>query len=117
MGHPISGQVVLLAGAKASVPLERLPDLLDRVAGHVDQESTRYERRFERVATDEERRLYLVPCGHWRRLGEAVELTERETDAVRRAHEEQFLRVGRRTDRREEFDHALDIREAVAVSV
>ena len=28
--HPIDGQIVLLTGAKASVPLERIPDLLAR---------------------------------------------------------------------------------------
>ena len=116
MDHPISGQVILLAGAKASVPLERLPRLLERVAVHVDAERASYERRFERVAVDDERSVYLVPRGHWTEVGEAVELAPRETDAVRRAHEEQFLRLGRQTGRREEFEHALDIREAVVVA-
>ena len=115
MDHPISGQVILLAGAKASVPLERLPHLLERVAVHIDAERESYDRRFERVAVDDERSVYLVPRGHWRTVGGEMGLAEREIDAVRRTHEEQFRRIGRRSDRREEFDHALDIREAVVV--
>jgi hypothetical protein len=115
MTHPIDGQVVMLAGAKASVPLGRLPDLLERAATHLTARATTYERRFERVAEDDERRVYLVPQDHWETVGEELGLSARETDAVRRAHTEQLLRIGRRTDRREEFQHALDIRSAAVV--
>lgn len=117
MSHPIDGQVVMLAGAKASVPLERLPDLLGAVADHLEGQKPEYDRRFERVAADEDGRrwVYLVPRDHWEAVGEELRFSDRETDAVRRAHVEQFQRIGRRTDRDEEFGHALDIRSAVVV--
>jgi hypothetical protein len=116
MSHPIDGQVVVLAGAKASVPLERLPGLLEAVAVHLEGRAADYERRFERVVADEERRVYLVPRDHWAAVGEELGMSGRETDAVRRAHVEQLRRVGRRTGRREEFDHALDIRSAAVLA-
>ena len=115
MTHPIDGQVVMVAGAKASVPLERLPDLLDAVADHLESRTESYERRFERVASDEERRVYLVPRDHWDEVGERLGFSRRETDAVCRAHVEQLRRIGRRGGRDEEFEHALDIRSAVVV--
>ncbi|MFB6305009.1 MAG: hypothetical protein ABEH47_07575 [Haloferacaceae archaeon] len=111
----MDGQVLLLAGAKASVAPTRLPDLVDRAAAYLDDRRDRYRRDYERVHADADRAVYLVETGHWDDVGEALGLSDREVDALRRVHAEQLRRVGRRTDRREEFDHALDVREAVVV--
>ncbi|WP_433623984.1 hypothetical protein [Halomicrococcus sp. NG-SE-24] len=113
--HPVDGQVVLLAGAKASVPLERIPDLLERVQADLGPRLDAVRRRFECVHEDGERAVFLVPDDHWRTVGDRLGFGRRERDAVRRAHEEQLLRLGRREDRREEFASALELRTAVVV--
>jgi hypothetical protein len=110
--HPIEGQVVLLAGARASVPLNRLSELLARVHGHLVDRRERYEREFERVDADDTV-YYLAGSGHWATVADDLGLTDREIDAVQRTHETQFLRDGRRLDRSEEFEAALDIRQPV----
>jgi len=56
-----------------------------------------------------------VPEGHWAEVCSDLGLPEREVDAVRRAHAQQLRRVGSKTDRREEFETALEIREAVVI--
>jgi hypothetical protein len=56
-----------------------------------------------------------VPTDHWADLGDAIGLSRREADAVRRAHEEQLLHCGSNENRRDEFEAALEIREAVVV--
>lgn len=112
--HPIEGQVVLLAGAKASVPLSRLPDLLELVQEHLAERLADYRHQYECVHEDD-LAAFLVPSDHWETLGAELDLDARETDAVRRAHEEQLLRIGRRTDRREEFEAALEIRTVVVI--
>ena len=112
MSHPIEGQVLLLAGAKASVPLHRMKPLLAQTANHLrDVDLTQYERVF----VDDERAIYLAESEFWEREGEAMDLARREWDAVRRAHEQQLLRVGTREGRREEFETALEIRTAVVL--
>lgn len=140
--HPIEGQVVLLAGAKASVPLWRLSALLEDVQRHLADRREEYDRRFERVdvpveddadanddvdadadadtaddADGESRRVYyLAGDDHWERVGERLGLDDREVDAVRRTHREQLRRDGRRLDREEEFETAVEIRDPVAVA-
>lgn len=112
MSHPIEGQVVLLAGAKASVPLHRMKLLLAQATNHlrtVDLD------QYERIHADDDRTIHLADPGFWEREGNAMELTRREWDAIRRAHEQQLLRVGSREDRRDEFETALEIRTAVVV--
>ncbi|EMA31087.1 hypothetical protein [Halobiforma nitratireducens] len=125
-GEPIEGQVLLLTAAKASVPATRLPELVERAQAHLADELERYRREYERVyvddATDhddETDRLesFLVDWGHWETVGETVGFDERELSAVRRAHEEQLLRIGRRIDREEEFETALEIREPVLIGI
>lgn len=111
--HPIDGQVLLLAGAKASVAADRLPDLVARVADSLDPAA--YRRRYEEACATSEQRVYFVEAGHWERTGEAVGLNRREREAVERAHAEQLLRLGRERGRREEFETALELREAVVV--
>lgn len=112
--HPIEGQMVLLAGARASVPLQRLSPLLETVQTYLDEHRETYGREYERVAGPDPA-VYLAPADHWETVAEAVELEEREADAVRRAHEAQFRREGRRTDRDEEFERSLEIRAPVVV--
>ncbi|ELY89216.1 hypothetical protein C483_14755 [Natrialba hulunbeirensis JCM 10989] len=111
----IEGQILLLTAAKASVPPERLPDLVDRAQTLLAPRRERYRREFERAYTDADREMFLVNWGHWDDLGEELELTERETAAVRRAHEEQVRRIGRRQDREGEFETAFEIREPVLI--
>lgn len=112
MTHPIEGQVVLLAGAKASVPLHRMTPLLAQAADHLrDVDLNEYER----VHVDDAREVYLADPDFWAREGATMDLARREWEAVQRAHEQQLLRVGSRDDRREEFETALEIRTAVVV--
>lgn len=113
--HPVDGGVFMLAGTKASVTLPVLSRLLRRVQRHLADRRDAYRRGYERVALDEAD-VYLVDPGHWEAIGEALELDHREMDAVRRAHTEQFRRLGRRHGRIEEFETALDIREVVLIA-
>jgi hypothetical protein len=116
-GDPLDGQVLILAAAKASVPAERLPQLVDQVQADLGPRFETYRRSYEAVHEAPERWVFLVPLDHWDSIGERLGLTLREREAVRRAHEEQLRRVGSETDRREEFESALDIRSAVVVGV
>lgn len=113
MSHPIEGQIVLLAGAKASVPLHRMEPLLEAAATHLrDVDLGQYET----VVSDDERVVRLADPEFWSRMGDELDLERREWDAIRRAHEQQLRRMGSRTDRRDEFETALEIRTAVVVS-
>lgn len=114
-GGPLHGQALLLAGTKASVAPQRLPELVDRAQAALASERDAYRRRYELVDEDERRSIFLVPTGHWRDVGERIGLDRREYDAVRRAHAEHLRRFGSRADRRGEFETALEIREAVVV--
>lgn len=112
---PIDGTVILLAGAKASVSLDRLPKLLAAVQADLSTRRDDYDREYECVVDDPDRAVYLVDDGHWSAVGDRLGFNRRETDAVCRTHEEQLLRLGRTLDRREEFETALEIREAVVI--
>lgn len=114
--HPIDGAAVLIAGAKASVPLERLPPLLVDAQRHLRPRRAAYARRYECVHDEGDRATFLAEPGHWRALGEELGFDDREADAVARAHAEQIRRLGRELDRAEELETALDIREAVVVA-
>jgi len=111
--HPLEGQIVLLAGAQASVTLEQLSRLLADVHGYLCRYREYYDRQFERIE-GEETVYYLAGPDHWDRVAAALHLADREIDAVRRAHEAQFTRDGRRLGRTEEFEAALSIRSPVA---
>jgi hypothetical protein len=111
----IDGQVFMLASAKASVAPGRLSELLDRVQTTLDGRLETYRREFERVVAADDREVFLVPTDHWERIGHRLDLERREREAVARTHAEQLQRLGSRTDRREEFETALEIREAVVV--
>ncbi len=113
--HPIDGQVVLLAGAKASVPLERLSELLAEVQADLGPRMDDYRREYERVHQNPKRSVFLVEVGHWEETGDRLGFERREWDAVRRAHKAQFRRIGREEGRKAEFENALEIREPVFI--
>lgn len=114
--HPIEGQVLLLAGAKASVPLERLSTLLERMQRHLEPRLAEYERRYECVYDRNGTHAFLVEQGHWAEVGGDLDLSEREADALARTHAEQVSQLGKDLERRDEFDTALEIREAVVLA-
>lgn len=114
---PIEGQVQLLAAAKASIAPHRLPDLLAAVQADLGPQLDDYRRQYEQVHRDDDARVFFVPADHWSAVGERLGFDRRETAAVRRAHEAQLRRIGRRADRREEFERALEIRTAVVIGV
>jgi hypothetical protein len=113
--HPIDGQPLLLAAAKGSVTPERLPDLLARVQRGLADRRERYRREYERALDADDYEAFFVEAGHWDALAEEFGLSDREVDGVRRAHAEHLLLAGGDRDRREEFEAALDLREAVVV--
>lgn len=114
--HPIDGNALMLAAAKASVTPEQLPNLLGVAADYLGERRADYCKRYEAVHEDEDTVVLLVPEGHWADVGEDLDVGEREADALRRAHLEHLRRLGSEQDRREEFDHALDLREAVVIA-
>jgi len=114
--HPIEGQIILLAGTRASVPLDQLPDLLERVQSYLRANRVTYEREYERISGPREADYVCVESGHWETIGTELGLNDRELDAVRRAHVAQFERDGRRLDRSEEFAATLEIRDVLAVT-
>lgn len=114
-GDPMDGQVLLLAAAKASVGPKRLPGLVDLAQAHLADRVDEYRREYE-VAFDEPDRVgFFVDAGHWDTLGNRLGFDEQEADALRRVHAAQLRRVGKGTDRQEEFETALDIREALVI--
>ncbi len=112
---PLDGDVLLYTGATASVAPERVEPLLRTVQASLRERAGTYRRSYESAFAAEDRRILLVPEGHWAEVGADLELPEREVDAVRRAHAQQLRRIGTKTDRREEFETALEIREAVVI--
>lgn len=112
---PIDGTPLRLAAAKASVGPGRVVPLLERVQVDLAPRLDDYRQRFECVHEDDERAVFLVPEDHWETVGDRLGLDRRERDAIRRAHNEQLGRLGSKADRREEFDTALEIRDAVVV--
>lgn len=115
MSHPIDGQVVLLAAAKASVAGSRLPALLERAQEKLGPELDTYRRRYELAVETDALYCFFVPDDHWEAFGRDLGLARREYRAVQRTHEEQLLRLGTHEDRREEFETALEVRSAAVV--
>lgn len=114
--YPIEGQIVLLAGTRASIPIDRLPDLLEQVQTYLQENQGSYERGYERIQGPRAADYVCVEGGHWDTIGSELGLNDREQDAVRRAHVAQFERDGRRLDRSEEFEATLEIRDVLAVT-
>ena len=116
-GDPLDGQVLMVAAAKASVPLGDLPELVDRAQADLGPRFETYRRSYEAVYESPERWVFLVPLDHWESVGARLDFSARQVSAVQRAHEEQLRRIGGDEGRREEFENALDIRSAVVVGV
>ncbi|WP_158055540.1 hypothetical protein [Halorussus halophilus] len=114
-GDPLEGDVLVLTAAKASVAGEQVPVLVSKAQQEVEERTEGIRRTNECVFEDDERAVYLVPEGFWREVGEAIELGPREYEAVERAHAEQLRRIGRRENRGEEFETALELREVVVL--
>lgn len=112
---PIEGQALVATAALASVPPKRLYPLLVRVQRDLGPRIESYERRFEAVYDQAGVAVFLVPDDHWTPVFERLGFGRREADAVRRAHNEQLCVLGSRTNRRAEFESALEIRDAVAI--
>ena len=112
---PLDGDVLLYTGATASVGPERIEPLLRAAQAYLRERAETYRRSYESAVVDGGRRVLLVPDGHWAEIGAELGLPEREGDAVRRAHAQQLRRIGTETDRRAEFETALEIREAVVI--
>ncbi|SNR30958.1 hypothetical protein [Halorubrum vacuolatum] len=115
--HPIAGTALLKAGALASVPLARLPSLLAEVQADLAPRLDSYRRRYECIDADDEREAFLVEPDHWDVVGDRLGFSERERSAVKRSHEATVERIGSTTDRREEYDIALEIRTGVVIGV
>jgi hypothetical protein len=114
-GDPLEGQVLLLAAAKASVYPARLPPLVSSLQAYLEPRLERYRREYECAYEDDRFVVCFVEPGHWEDLGERLGFDDRETSAVERAHVEQLRAIGRETDRLDEFETALEIREAVVI--
>lgn len=112
---PFDGTVILSAGAKASVTPGRLAEILEVVQAALGSDLDTYRRDFERVVSESDREVFLVPAGHWDGVGEQLGLGGREIDAAQRAHSAQLKRLGSALGRRSEFETALEIREAVVI--
>ena len=112
---PIDGQPLMLAGAKASLSLSMLPELLADAQQYLSTQRDTYRRQYECIHADDEREIFVVPSDHWETIGDKLEINRRATDAIRRAHVEQFKRSGTVTDRRDEFETALEIRTVVII--
>lgn len=112
---PFDGPVLLYAAATASVAPNRVPELLVAAQRLLSERVQVYRRRYECAVEEDDRTVFLVPTGHWAELGEELGVNDREADALRRSHERQLLRLGADEGRREEFDSAVEIREAVVI--
>lgn len=113
---PIEHDALLLAAAKASVAGERVPSLVARADRLLSDRRADYRRRYECVHEDETQVVFLVERGHWRECASELGIEDREADALQRAHAEHLKRLGSKLDRRAEFEAALELREAVAIS-
>ena len=113
--YPIDGTALVKAAALASVPAGKLPALLARVQADLGPRIDEYRRRYERIAAEPDRETFLVEPDHWEAVGERVGLSDRERDAVARAHETAVERAGSGRTSREEFQTALEIRSGVVI--
>ena len=115
--YPIEGTALVKTAALASVPAARVPALLARVQEDLGTRIDAYRRRYERIAAEPDRETFLVEPDHWVEVADRVGLSERERDAVVRAHEAAVERIGSGSGRREEFETALEIRSGVVIGV
>ena len=114
-GLPLDGDVLQYTAATASLRPRQLAPLIRTVQAHLGPRLETYRRAYERISADADRVVFLVPDGHWAEVGSDLDLSEQEVDALGRAHAQQLRRLGTKTARREEFETALEIREAVVI--
>ncbi|WP_280535908.1 hypothetical protein [Halopenitus sp. POP-27] len=112
---PFDGTVLVQAGALASVPLSRLPEILRPLQRHLGDRIDEYRQEYERILAEPDRELFLVDLSHWETLAAEVGVDDRARDAARRTHEAQLTRSGSVHDRRAEFEAALEIRSVVVI--
>ena len=113
--YPIEGTALVKTAALASVPAERLPELLARVQADLGPRLDEYRRRYERISAESDREAFLVELDHWEGVADRLDLSDRERDAVVRAHETAVERAGSGRTPREEFETALEIRSGVVI--
>ena len=114
-GDPIDDPALLLAASTVGVGPQLLSDLVEHVQGHLAPRLDDYRRRYELVDETDEACVFLAESGHWETLSAEFRLDPREREAVERAHAEHLRRLGSETERRDEFETALEIRECVVV--
>lgn len=115
--YPIDGTALVKTAALASVPAGRLPELLAEVQADLGPRIDDYRRRYERIAATPDRETFLVEPDHWEAVGDRLDLSDRERDAVVRAHETAVERAGSDGGTRAEFETALEIRSGVVIGV
>ena len=115
--YPIEGTALVKTAALASVPAGRLPELLARVQSDLGPRIDEYRRRYERIAATNDRETFLVEPDHWESIGDRLSLSDRELDAVARAHETAVERTGSDAGQREAFETALEIRSGVVIGL
>lgn len=115
--YPIDGTALVKTAALASVPAGRLPALLARVQADLAPRIEEYRRRYERIAATADRETFLVEPDHWESVGDRLGLSDRERDAVARAHETAVERTGSDAGQREAFETALEIRSGVVIGL
>jgi len=113
-GDPIEGTVLVLVTAQAAVG-ERVPDLIDDVQAHLGPRLDEYCRRYEVVHETDDATVVLADDGHLDDVCDDLDLSDRERDAVRRAHEEQARRIARGADDEAALSAALDIRDPIVI--
>lgn len=113
-GDPIEGTVIVLVTAQAAVG-ERVPDLIDDVQAHLGPRLEEYTRRYEVVHETDDAVVCLAEDGHLSSVCADLDLDDRETDAVRRAHEEQARRIARDHDDASGLEAAIEIRDPVVI--
>ncbi len=115
--YPIEGTALVKTAVLASVPTGRLPELLALVQADLGPRIDEYRRRYERIAASPDRETFLVEPDHWEAVGDRLGLSDRERDAVVRAHETAVERAGSDGGPRAEFETALEIRSGVVIGV
>jgi hypothetical protein len=112
---PLDQSAIVYASATGSIQPARIGPLLRQAQAYLCQLYDEYQRQYECTIETDGRAIFLVPAGHWTTLADEIGCSSRAIDAIARAHAEQLRRLGRQTDRRDEFETALEIRDAIVI--
>lgn len=115
-GDPLDRRTIQAGAARTAVSRDELAELVGLAQVELSSNLTTYRRRYECVHEAADRCVFLVEDGHWGAVADHLRLESHEADALRYAHGEQLKRIGRRTGREDEFEAALEIREAAVVA-